>query len=111
MVRRLAICTLLLTMAAAAGLSGPVAPASAATRCGSFTIRGGLRVIPYRVRGSQSCAYVRRIARAAIGSRCQGEVVRDGFRCTRGAPALGEPAATGFRLRRGRSDFQARVRG
>ena len=87
-----------------------VAPAGArTTRCGSFSFSGG-KVSVYRIKGTASCSTGKRIAKSAIGSRCNGGVVRDGWRCTRGARTLGEPAASGFTLTKGRTRFEARVR-
>ena len=50
------------------------------------------------------------MAHRAIGNRCDGNRLRGGWKCTHGAPALGEPEASGFTLRKRRNNVQARVR-
>lgn len=91
-----------------------IAPAASANlkQCGTVTVpfNTSVKLDTYRVSGSQSCKYVRRAVRAALGKRCEGEVVFDGFRCWHGAAALDAPRASGLTLKRGSSNFQAEVR-
>ena len=83
--------------------------AEAKTNCGSFT-KNGAHVTVYKVKGSVGCKRAKRVAHRAIGASCQGEKLKGGWKCTRGAAALGEPAASGFTLRKGRNNVQGRVR-
>jgi hypothetical protein len=90
-------------------LAGAPGSAEAKTACGSFKEKH-LKVSVYRIRGSVSCARARGLSRHVIGSACQGQVLVAGYRCYPGAPALHEPAASGFTLRKGRTVIEGRVR-
>jgi hypothetical protein len=98
-----AVCTVLLVALAGTGT------AEAKTSCGSFT-KNGAHVTVYKIKGHVSCKTARRVAHRAIGASCSGEKLKGGWKCTHGAPALNEPATSGFTLRKGRKNVQGRVR-
>ena len=97
-------CAVLLIALAAA----PAAEAKK-TNCGSFD-KNGAHVTVYRIEGGVSCRRAKRVAHRAIGASCSGEKLKGGWTCTHGAPALGEPDASGFTLRKGHNNVQGRVR-
>jgi hypothetical protein len=88
-------------------------PAAAKTSCGKIHGSVGgtrLTVTVYRIRGSVSCDRARSYARHIVGARCEGEKLVAGYRCTHGAATLGEPAASGFTLRKASNRIEGRVR-
>jgi hypothetical protein len=102
---------LLLAFALAAVLlAGAPGRAEARTACGTFRA-SHLKVSVYRIRGSVSCSRAGSLSRHVIGSACHGQVLVGGYRCYPGAPALHEPAASGFTLKKGRTVIEGRVRG
>ena len=82
---------------------------AAKTACGSFT-KNGLKVSVYRIRGDVSCHRARRLSHHVIGARCRGEKLVAGFRCYHGAKALGEPAASGYTLKKPGTVIEGRIR-
>ncbi|MEA2449743.1 MAG: hypothetical protein QOG63_1675 [Thermoleophilaceae bacterium] len=83
--------------------------AQAKTNCGSFT-KNGAHVTVYRITGGVGCRRARRVSHRVIGAVCNGEKLKGGWTCTHGAPALGEPANSGFTLTKGHNNVQGRVR-
>ena len=94
---------------AAGSLAGTSGTAYGKTSCGSFE-KNGLKVSVYRIKGDVSCHRARRLSRHVPGSRCKGEQVVAGFRCYHGAKALGEPAASGFTLKKPGTVIEGRIR-
>jgi hypothetical protein len=82
--------------------------ASAKTFCGKVHM-GHITIGVYRIHGTVTCRRARRLSRRVIGDTCFGDKI-GGYTCTHGAPALHEPASSGFTLRRGRNVIEGRVR-
>jgi hypothetical protein len=104
---------LLLLLVLGAALAAMPGSAYAKTSCGSFTAKNGsfsLKVHVYRIKGHVSCRKARSLSHHVIGARCQGEKVVGAYRCYHGAPALREPAASGYTLRKRGTVIEGRIR-
>jgi hypothetical protein len=104
---------LLVLVLGAALVAMPGSASAKTTACGSFTAKNGnftVKVHVYRIKGHVSCRTARRLSHHVIGARCQGEKVVGSYRCYHGAPALREPASSGYTLKKRGSVIEGRLR-
>ncbi len=104
---------LLLVLVLGAALAAMPGSAYAKTSCGSFIAKNGnfsVKVHVFRIKGHVSCRRARRLSHHVIGARCQGEKVVGSYRCYHGAPALREPASSGYTLKKRGTVIEGRLR-